>query len=176
MLCQAEPVETASDYDHVRRAIAFISESWREQPPLEAIADHVGLSASHMQHVFTRWAGLSPKAFVQAITLNHARALLRESASILDAARLAQVKIPTLCKHKDLLPTAACGICIVRNRGSNKMIRACATPLENGMETLPRTLREQFVAAGFGVERHEVMYNDYVIVGPASDAPLVACL
>lgn len=86
MLCQAEPVETASDYDHVRRAIAFISESWRDQPPLEDIADHVGLSASHMQHVFTRWAGLSPKAFIQAITLNHARALLRESASILDAA------------------------------------------------------------------------------------------
>ena len=86
MLCQAEPVETASDYNHVRRAIAFISESWRDQPPLEDIADHVGLSASHMQHVFTRWAGLSPKAFVQAITLNHARALLRESASILDAA------------------------------------------------------------------------------------------
>ena len=86
MRCQAEPVETACDYDHVRRAIAFISESWRDQPPLEDIADHVGLSASHMQHVFTRWAGLSPKAFVQAITLNHARALLRESASILDAA------------------------------------------------------------------------------------------
>ena len=86
MLCQAEPVETATDYDHVRRAIAFISESWREQPPLDDIADHVGLSPSHMQHVFTRWAGLSPKAFVQAITLNHARALLRDSASILDAA------------------------------------------------------------------------------------------
>jgi AraC family transcriptional regulator of adaptative response/methylated-DNA-[protein]-cysteine methyltransferase len=86
MLCQAEPVERMSDYDHVRRAIAFISESWREQPPLDDIADHVGLSAGHLQHVFTRWAGLSPKAFVQAITLNHARALLRDSASILDAA------------------------------------------------------------------------------------------
>ena len=86
MLCRAEPAETFSDYDHVRRAIAFISESWREQPPLDAIAAHVGLSAGHLQHVFTRWAGLSPKAFVQAITLNHARALLRDSASILDAA------------------------------------------------------------------------------------------
>ncbi|MBI5770505.1 MAG: iron hydrogenase small subunit [Verrucomicrobia bacterium] len=57
-----------------------------------------------------------------------------EGTSILDAARRVQVKIPTLCKHKDLLPTAACGICIVRNKGSNKMIRACCTPLENGME------------------------------------------
>lgn len=57
-----------------------------------------------------------------------------EGTSILDAAREVQVKIPTLCKHKDLLATAACGICIVRNKGSNKLIRACSTPLEKGME------------------------------------------
>ncbi len=86
MLCQAESLDHVSDYHHVRRAIAFISEGWRDQPPLEAIAEHVGLSTGHLQHVFTRWAGLSPKAFVQAITLNHARALLRDSATILDAA------------------------------------------------------------------------------------------
>jgi len=57
-----------------------------------------------------------------------------EGTTILDAARQVQVCIPTLCKHKDLLSTAACGICIVRNKGGNKMIRACCTPLENGME------------------------------------------
>ncbi len=57
-----------------------------------------------------------------------------EGTSILDAARRVQVKIPTLCKHKDLLPTAACGICIVRNRGGNKLLRACCTPLEASME------------------------------------------
>ena len=57
-----------------------------------------------------------------------------EGTSILDAARRVQVRIPTLCKHKDLLPTASCGICIVRNKGGNKLIRACCTPLENGME------------------------------------------
>jgi len=54
--------------------------------------------------------------------------------SILDAARQVQVKIPTLCKHRDLLPTAACGICVVRNKGGNKLIRACCTPLEDGMQ------------------------------------------
>lgn len=57
-----------------------------------------------------------------------------EGTSILDAARQVQVKIPTLCKHRDLLPTAACGICIVRNKGGNKLLRACCTPLEAGME------------------------------------------
>ncbi|TVR49364.1 MAG: 4Fe-4S dicluster domain-containing protein [Puniceicoccaceae bacterium] len=55
-------------------------------------------------------------------------------SSILDAARAVQVDIPTLCKHKDLLPTAACGLCIVKVGGSRKMPRACATEIEDGME------------------------------------------
>jgi AraC family transcriptional regulator of adaptative response/methylated-DNA-[protein]-cysteine methyltransferase len=74
------------DYAYVRKALSFISENWREQPSLEAIASEVRLSPSHLQRVFTRWAGISPKAFLQALTLDHARAMLRDSASILDAA------------------------------------------------------------------------------------------
>lgn len=57
-----------------------------------------------------------------------------EGTSILDAARSVQIKIPTLCKHPDLLPTSACGLCIVKIAGSNKMPRACATAVEEGME------------------------------------------
>src|SRR5918993_2508505 len=77
--------EPHSDYERVRRIIAFISERWRDQPSLEAIADHVGLSTTHVHHLFRRWAGLSPKAFLQAITLDNAKALLADSASVLDA-------------------------------------------------------------------------------------------
>ena len=79
------PDEPHSDYERVRRIIAFISERWREQPSLEAIADHVGLSTTHVHHLFRRWAGLSPKAFLQALTLDNAKALLSDSASVLDA-------------------------------------------------------------------------------------------
>lgn len=75
-----------SDYDVVRRALAFITTEWKRQPEIEEIAAHVGLSTSHLHHLFRRWAGLSPKAFLQAVTLDHARALLRDSASVLDAA------------------------------------------------------------------------------------------
>ena len=79
------PDEPHSDYERVRRIIAFISERWREQPSLETIADHVGLSTTHVHHLFRRWSGLSPKAFLQAITLDNAKALLADSASVLDA-------------------------------------------------------------------------------------------
>jgi AraC family transcriptional regulator of adaptative response/methylated-DNA-[protein]-cysteine methyltransferase len=81
----AVPDGPQADYERVRRIIAFISERWREQPSLEAIADHVGLSTTHVHHLFRRWAGLSPKAFLQAITLDNAKALLASSASVLDA-------------------------------------------------------------------------------------------
>jgi AraC family transcriptional regulator, regulatory protein of adaptative response / methylated-DNA-[protein]-cysteine methyltransferase len=76
----------AADYDVVRRAIAFISEHWRDQPETEAIAAAAGVTATELHHLFRRWAGLTPKAFLQAITLDHARRLLRDSASVLDAS------------------------------------------------------------------------------------------
>lgn len=59
--------------------------------------------------------------------------------SILDAARQAGIRIPTLCKHPDLLPTAACGLCIVQVAGENRMPRACATALRDGMEVTTHT-------------------------------------
>ncbi|RBP16502.1 AraC family transcriptional regulator of adaptative response/methylated-DNA-[protein]-cysteine methyltransferase [Roseiarcus fermentans] len=79
------PPESA-DYAIVRRAIEFLSTRWRDQPSVEEVAAEVGLSPSHFQHVFRRWAGLTPKAFLQAITIERARELLRNSTSVLDAA------------------------------------------------------------------------------------------
>jgi AraC family transcriptional regulator, regulatory protein of adaptative response / methylated-DNA-[protein]-cysteine methyltransferase len=79
------PDSPATDYERVRRIIAFISERWRDQPSLEAIAEHVGISTTHVHHLFRRWCGLTPKAFLQAITLDNAKALLADSASVLDA-------------------------------------------------------------------------------------------
>jgi AraC family transcriptional regulator of adaptative response/methylated-DNA-[protein]-cysteine methyltransferase len=76
----------AADYDIVRRAIAFISEHWRDQPETEAIAEAAGVTATELHHLFRRWASLTPKAFLQALTLDHARRILRDSASVLDAS------------------------------------------------------------------------------------------
>jgi AraC family transcriptional regulator of adaptative response/methylated-DNA-[protein]-cysteine methyltransferase len=80
------PEGPSADYERVRRIIAYISERWREQPSLEDIAAHVGLSTTHVHHLFRRWCGLTPKAFLQAITLDNAKALLASSASVLDTA------------------------------------------------------------------------------------------
>ena len=74
------------DYAVVRRAIAYISEKWRAQPEVEQIAHAAGVTPDELHHLFRRWAGLTPKAFLQAITLDNARKLLRDSASVLDAS------------------------------------------------------------------------------------------
>src|SRR6202163_4913751 len=64
------------DYAVVRRA----------KPEIEAIAHACGVTPDELHHLFRRWAGLTPKAFLAALTLDHARRLLRDSASVLDAA------------------------------------------------------------------------------------------
>lgn len=76
-----------SDYETVRRVIEMISLDYREQPSLDAIASRLGQSPTQLQKVFSRWAGLSPKAFLQAVTLDHAKRLLgQEGLPLLEAA------------------------------------------------------------------------------------------
>jgi AraC family transcriptional regulator of adaptative response/methylated-DNA-[protein]-cysteine methyltransferase len=74
------------DYRLVARAIDFIGENWRRQPSVEEIARAVGVSEPHLRALFRRWGGLSPKAFLEALTLRHARALLDGGTSLLDAS------------------------------------------------------------------------------------------
>lgn len=77
--------EAQRDYDLVRRALEFITLNWQDQPSLAAISAHVDLPEAQLHGLFRRWAGLTPKAFLQAVTIDHARGLLRQN-SVLDAA------------------------------------------------------------------------------------------
>ncbi|MGI9406193.1 MAG: methylated-DNA--[protein]-cysteine S-methyltransferase [Hyphomicrobiaceae bacterium] len=77
---------TLDDYNRVRRGIAFLSDNWRDHPDLDLLAEEMGLSPGHCQKLFKRWCGLSPKEFVQVITIDHAREMLHGSASLLDTA------------------------------------------------------------------------------------------
>lgn len=81
-----KPVETNPDYERVAQVIAHISERWRDQPSLETLAAKVGMEPTALQKLFTRWAGLSPKAFLQAVTIDHARRMLAEDLPLLDTA------------------------------------------------------------------------------------------
>jgi len=81
----AQLAAAAADYEVVRRAIGHIHGHWREQPEIETIAEAAGVTPTELHHLFRRWAGLTPKAFLQALTLDGARQLLRDSASVLDA-------------------------------------------------------------------------------------------
>ncbi len=67
-----------SDYETVCRVVELLTETYRDQPSLESIAGELGQSPTQLQKTFTRWAGLSPKAFLQAVTLDHAKRLLRQ--------------------------------------------------------------------------------------------------
>lgn len=74
------------DYEIVRRVVEKISLDYRDQPSLEALAREVGETPTGLQKLFTRWAGLSPKAFLQAVTLDHARRLLDQGMPLLETA------------------------------------------------------------------------------------------
>jgi AraC family transcriptional regulator of adaptative response/methylated-DNA-[protein]-cysteine methyltransferase len=77
---------SGGDYEVVRKAIEKISLDYRDQPSLEVLAEEVGETPNGLQKLFTRWAGLSPKAFLQAVTLDHARRLLDNGLPLLEAS------------------------------------------------------------------------------------------
>lgn len=78
--------QAAEDYTRIERAIAFLRENFRGQPDLAAVARAVHLSEFHFQRLFTRWAGVSPKRFVQFLTVEHAKRQLAASRDVLAAA------------------------------------------------------------------------------------------
>ncbi len=80
---------SARDYDRIESAIRYLEDHQDTQPTLPQIAAHVGVSESYFQRLFSRWAGISPKRFLQFLTLEHTKRLLRDAASTLDTAHAA---------------------------------------------------------------------------------------
>jgi AraC family transcriptional regulator of adaptative response/methylated-DNA-[protein]-cysteine methyltransferase len=77
--------QLSADYARVEQAIRYIETNAHRQPDLNELAAHVGLSEYHFQRLFTRWAGISPKRFLQFITREHAKEILGSSANLLEA-------------------------------------------------------------------------------------------
>lgn len=74
------------NFKRITEAIGYLKENFKEQPHLDEIAEKVHLSPFHFQKLFTDWAGVSPKKFVQYLTVEHAKKVLSGKASLFDAA------------------------------------------------------------------------------------------
>jgi AraC family transcriptional regulator of adaptative response/methylated-DNA-[protein]-cysteine methyltransferase len=78
--------QAAEDYARIEQAILFLEGNFRHQPDLKTIAGSIGLSEHHFQRLFSRWAGISPKRFLQCLTLEYAKGRLEQAESVLDAS------------------------------------------------------------------------------------------
>ena len=75
-----------SDYERIARVIRYLDAHHAEQPNLAKLAAHLGLSTAHFHRLFRKWAGVTPKDFLQSLSLAHVKELLRDGASVLDTA------------------------------------------------------------------------------------------
>ena len=80
------PEQAARDYERIHAAIRYVEDHVRDQPELSDVASAVNMSEFHFQRLFRRWAGITPKRFLQYLTVGYAREALDESRSVLDAA------------------------------------------------------------------------------------------
>jgi AraC family transcriptional regulator of adaptative response/methylated-DNA-[protein]-cysteine methyltransferase len=95
--------QLSDDYARIEQVIYYLEKNASRQPSLVEIADHIHLSEYHFQRLFTRWVGISPKRFLQFITKEHAKQLLAQSSSILEAAY--QVGLSSSGRLHDLFVT-----------------------------------------------------------------------
>lgn len=103
MNTQTDFKQSSEDYLRIEQAILYLENHYKEQPSLEEVAANIGLSEYHFQRVFTRWAGVSPKRFLQFLTKEGAKDLLNRSENLLDTTH--QVGLSSLGRLHDLFIT-----------------------------------------------------------------------
>lgn len=101
---QSDAQERSQDYRLIEQAIRFIESNATRQPELGEVAAAVGMSEFHLQRTFTRWAGISPKRFLQFLTKEHAKELLADSENLLDTTH--RVGLSSLGRLHDLFVAA----------------------------------------------------------------------
>jgi AraC family transcriptional regulator of adaptative response/methylated-DNA-[protein]-cysteine methyltransferase len=114
--------ELSEDYLRIEQAILYLEKHYKDQPSLEEIAASIGLSEFHFQRIFTRWAGISPKRFLQFLTKENAKELLNKSENLLDTAL--QVGLSSLGRlHELFVTTEAVTPGEYKSRGAGLTIR-----------------------------------------------------
>ena len=95
--------QSSEDYLRIEQAILYLENHYTEQPSLEEVAASIGLSEYHFQRLFTRWAGVSPKRFLQFLTKEGAKELLSRSENLLETTH--QMGLSSLGRLHDLFVT-----------------------------------------------------------------------
>jgi len=126
--------ERSAAYDRMAKALTHLGETWRDWPDLASCAGAVGLSPSHFQKEFTRWAGVSPKQFQAAIAHAEAGDLLRSGASILETSFETGLSSPSrlhdlFIAHEGLSP----GEAKAKGKGADLTIGTAPTPFGKGV-------------------------------------------
>ena len=119
---ETPPQTEGRDYDVVRQAVRYLSEHREQQPSLAILAKHLGMEPTACHKLFKRWCGLTPKEFLQAITLDHARQMLTQSSNVLEAAHDSGLsgggRLHDLCiNHEAVTPGA------IQQRGAGVVFR-----------------------------------------------------
>jgi len=103
MNTQTDLKQLSDDYLRIEQAILYLENHYKDQPSLEEVAANIGLSEYHFQRLFTRWAGVSPKRFLQFVTKEGAKDLLNRSENLLDTTH--QIGLSSLGRLHDLFVT-----------------------------------------------------------------------
>ena len=140
MNMQTNPRQSSEDYLRIEQAILYLENHYKHQPELGEVAANLGLSEYHFQRLFTRWAGVSPKRFLQFLTKEGAKDLLSRSENLLDTTH--QVGLSSLGRLHDLFVTAeAVTPGEYKSRGAGVTIRYAIHPTPFGKCLIATTER-----------------------------------
>ena len=132
--------QSADDYRRIEQTILYLENHYKDQPALEEVAAYIGLSEYHFQRLFTRWAGVSPKRFLQFLTKEGAKELLDRSENLLETTH--RVGLSSLGRLHDLFITAeAVTPGEYKSRGAGVTIRYGIHPTPFGKALIATTER-----------------------------------
>ena len=140
MNIQTDFRQSTEDYQRIEQAILYLENHYQDQPELGEVASNLGLSEYHFQRLFTRWAGVSPKRFLQFLTKEGAKGLLDQSENLLETTH--QVGLSSLGRLHDLFVTAeAVTPGEYKSRGAGVTIRYGIHPTPFGKALIATTDR-----------------------------------
>jgi AraC family transcriptional regulator of adaptative response/methylated-DNA-[protein]-cysteine methyltransferase len=140
MNIQMDGKQLSDDYGRIEQAILYLENHYKDQPALDDVAANIGLSEYHFQRLFTRWAGVSPKRFLQFLTKEGAKELLNRSENLLDTTH--QIGLSSLGRLHDLFVTAeAVSPGEYKSRGAGVTIRYGVHPTPFGKALIATTDR-----------------------------------